>query len=969
MSNKNIKMLIGLVILAVFIPLIIASTYSVSGTGDTTFDVPEGEQIISNSIVINNPAFGCDVRLNNRNQGACSINSLDNNDFEDQFGNWEGGARGCHCFPWEGSNQITFTEDIDDFTLTYTTGPVSAGDGTNCNADSHCPSGKCLFEECCEHDTDADPPIDFTSPITSSCPDSSIPIATILNCGNRNDNNYKNIDLFFYLGNTRLTPNNANSGEECTVEGGVTGWDLVGEIRCGANVDVGTGTYVLKAKYTIDGESYEVIIDNNFQITVSCNSNTICSHAGGASINADGTVSWISAPYYNPPSVIAGGLGEITNDATDGWVVKPGSIIEVNGISSINAQCSNGVPYNIKQGFVTWSSLGIFDSLVTCDISGMGRIDLIGDSPSITITGYKPPVCNLALTQTQSNTVRLGNFVNPGNYDVKMDMVNAICDSPDYICPDLTSANPNRASLCKIGSMGNPWQRADGWVPLENYTFKVINSNISYVETLRFQIEDVLTVNYNITNTGNGRIKIINSSIPALTDFEVSCSNCPLGGINEGQTRQMTVNIESKNVKSNNIINSPVPFNYTIITLKDYTQVSNNNSNVILNYSAPILVRYDDDYGLSTYGSFAESNNINFNMNFECNASEEKYALNLTDRIFYCTCEGKGFCEDLKVGDDKPCACISNPKKGEVINGTDVLFNASRSFDDITNPNNLMFKWAYTGTNQTIYENNGTSGAFFLKHFAAPGQYFVSLEVNDSNKVGKDYTDFVLVFSINQPYCLKTQLIWVEPDGSLVPSLTDCYRSDGNNTQYCCPPGSECINLAGTWECNVTAEMSNVSRCSDYDNSADCLADSYSVGQMSVNEKLNSSFLLCDREHIINNSCTEFISNCKCNWKNDACIASWNYDLYCDGINDQSGTCDFIVSWVTDSCELQGVMEVIWEAVWNGNPPKPADCEGGQRFVPCRRIMGLNFVSIYSLLIVAVIIILIYCYEVWKKKK
>jgi len=587
--DKKIIILVFAILLLV--PSVIAATYVVFDYGNSDFDVAESEKVISNSIIIENASLGCQVSLNGDNQGDCDfVTSLDVGDFRDSWvydGGWD----------WRGDNQITFSEDIDNFTLTYNTGDIDGDEGEYCKWDRDC-SGDCVYSECCSHVTNAGPPIDFVAPILSSCPDSSIPIETIMNCGDRDDSDYKNVDILFYLNGVKLTPGNAIVGEECTVEAGVTGWDLDGAYRCGANIDVETGTYDLTARYTLDEDFYDVAVAS-IEVLSECGTNIGCGHSGSAT-NSE-------AVYYNNPSV--GITGEMKiNPVDEGYLVAPGTEMIVNGISAFNIQCSNGVSYGIRQGFVAWSGNDIFDSLISCNILGVTRDSLVGDSAGVSTIGYKPSGCNLALTQSQGTEVTLGTFTTPGNHNVKMDMVNAICDAPDYICPDLTLSNPNRASLCKIGTMASPWQRADGWVPLEEYDFKVINPDITFTKSSQSQDGIYFSVTYDASNVGIGIVNITSVGITNSLNFSASCSNCPML-IEEGETRQVIID----GVMNTTEVLSQVPFSDL-----PFAEECDDDGSISFYFEMDVSMEYDDGYGFITLLPRTETRLLDLDFEFDC---------------------------------------------------------------------------------------------------------------------------------------------------------------------------------------------------------------------------------------------------------------------------------------------------------------------------------------------------------------
>ena len=587
---------------------VVAAT--VTGSGNKNFNVNWGQRVTSSTFTAVNNTDDVRVYLNGHLQGTVgvNVNSFDTDDFDDQFdGSWD----------WDGSNSISFnpSDGIDSFTLDYSTTNIFGSD--YCKKDNWCSSGEeCYYEECCSHDENTDPPIYFVAPTVSSCPDSSIPVETHLNCGDRST--YAPIDIIFYARNvvsgttTRLSPNNADidgdgnsSNDECTVKGGVTGWDLDGDLRCGANVDVPTGTYDLTARYTVDGDNYVVDVLDGFVVAPSCGVDVKCGHGGAARLNSTGT--GLTTIHYNNP---VAEIGEMKGTPAGGYVVAPGTEVRVKGISAINSQCSNGVSYGISQGFVSWSGNNIYDSLKTCDVSGVQRVNLVGDGPSVSDTGYKPTVgvCNLALTQQQNTWLKIDTFNTDGNHHVFMDMVNAICDAPDYICPDLTENNKDRSNLCNLGSMSSSWLRRDGWVPLEEYDFKVVSPNITFVETGRGPDGISVILTYNVKNTGYGDLNVTDAGIISSNNFSASCTDCPVR-INEGDTRSVSVRFTMNTTE----VLSQVPFSEL-----PFAETCRDDGKIEFEFSEQMFLEFDDSYSFATVLPRQKSAPVDLDLEFDC---------------------------------------------------------------------------------------------------------------------------------------------------------------------------------------------------------------------------------------------------------------------------------------------------------------------------------------------------------------
>ena len=923
-------------------------------------------------------------------------------------GNALGKAKDLTSIPldyFNDSNEINFSEEIDSFELTYnyyrTDGLCPEGkdecppgynscretrdygrkcfsSATGCTRSGECASGDvCVFGSCCLESNI----MSFGILGSESCLGSSVGVHPEPLCPSADDSR---IPINFYLEKSGVKIGLRQGLPDCSVNGD-PGWDLLGiGPRCEASIPTGiaTGTYSLKANYTINSEVYVYTINNNFNVEATCGTDVQCGHSTGLT----GAV----AP------VRFSATESVPGSSASEYYIPKGARVNITGIGAYNAQCSNGVTWLDRPGVVTWTvdkgtqiatgDNGLFNQGACKIPANKPRDDLIGRSARP--EGYLPPNCDMhmgAKLMGNKDTASVYNFPDGGEYTVYVDYINAHCDSPDYICPYIQPGqitSPPAPGLCWIGTMKER-DRATGWNYLSYYSVIVVDPQINAEELSKTSGGDFVTFIFNITNTGLGGVNVTSFS---LSSSDFSSSYHPPRGfpINEAGSQKLVVSMAPK-VASKQIVNSVVPYEYDNITLNNYSSYSFNENKLTVNYAIPLDINYDDNYGFSLQPVQTKIQTLDFSFDFECR--DRLQVINLKDRVFYCTCKGKRFCIRNKTGINAPCACIDEPQKNTAIIGTNVKFNATRSFDDATQPEALSFGWYYDLQNEKFYNETGMAGAFFTTQFPAPEEYNIRLEVKDlDNLIGIDRTRFILTFGTG-PNCMEIdgEYYWVSSDGTNALSKDDCYKEGGWPSTTCCPRTNSCILNRTDPNYYKCLGPPSPNLCPDYQTREECEGFNKDVAKRSADEMTGiANYCGSAQSDVIGGkTCWWWIIDCRCVWNEtkDTCESRYSAtNLTCPGepVN-VVGNCTFITLERKDECNITGFIKYLWGGYWDGpEEEKPDTCKDGNRSFKCAA--KLMFFTIASLIIAIVAIIIIYLLilknrkrkrrkEVHKKKK
>ncbi len=447
---------------------------------------------------------------------------------------------------------------------------------TSCGLFRLCKNGRCVWkdsdgdgvrdknDQCpntpkgCEVYDNGCPKAPFTyyikNDVSASCPGSSIPVDPEHKCLST----AQNPTIKFYLrdGSGNLYP--GNSDPYCDPLHGTEGWHDAedGRYYCEFSIPstLPPGTYTLIAKYDLGGRTYQDIIKTGFVVESQCSLNVRCGHGGRMT----------STPAV---SVSLSGCKNIGGT----YYCKSGSSIDITQINTVVPHCSNGAwGGSVTPGILAWVYSG--NVMVAEKDNKYAGCSL--PSPfsnhrkylySLTV-GFRWP-CNIGWgSGAQSKSIYgVYTFQNPGHYTLYIDMINAVCDSPDYICP-------TKSTLCAIGSMSNDWW---GFEEIARYNIYVIDPEVTFVSVPStpqiFDGKEKLEITWKLKNTGVGKINLVVTPLcPSGWTCEVSPQE--IKGMTVGQEAYVTLKLYNK---------------------KPAQQVSTKEMEV------GIKVRYSDAYGLS----------------------------------------------------------------------------------------------------------------------------------------------------------------------------------------------------------------------------------------------------------------------------------------------------------------------------------------------------------------------------------
>jgi hypothetical protein len=389
--------------------------------------------------------------------------------------------------------------------------------------------------------------------VSQSCPRSSIPVDPYnAGCLSSSDaSTHITLKIGDYIANN-----------DCDPIAGTEGWHDIEDGRnyCEFKIDssVPTGTYNLHAVYSLNGVSYDQTFKTGFKVEEQCSTSSPCSHGGRVTTEPTANL------HFYPACVLKEGK----------YICKIGTKLSVEGISSYQAICSDGVQAGAGPVCViAWLYSGsVFKAKADNKCMGCSspdtpvpmkyRSDLLKETQGLIWN------CDINWHPSGENKIdEVYIFSKPedaGFYTLYLDYINAVCDSPDYICP-------TAGTLCKIGSMTSDYK---GFENMGVYQIGVVDPVLSVLskpedpkEEFLDEVDKEVILTWKIKNTGVGDAKAtVNPKCdPAL--------NCQISGFSSGVI--------------------PQGDDVTII-LKAYLPCKENDFNEIVGIS----VDYKDAYGL-----------------------------------------------------------------------------------------------------------------------------------------------------------------------------------------------------------------------------------------------------------------------------------------------------------------------------------------------------------------------------------
>jgi hypothetical protein len=405
--------------------------------------------------------------------------------------------------------------------------------------------------------------VDFQVGVDKSYPGSGIPIDPDSDVFDRD----ADVDFDFSLernGESYDISNDVNDGV-CDFRGD-PGWQLGADYFCGSKVptDITTGAaYELVAEWSLRDGSQTRVLDDNFQISE--------------------TAQWYSQSTSHGGKVQGsiGGNMHVEGDSVErnGKIFAcKGSSYKVDSIGTVTARCSNGYATGGKTppvvSFVTTPNGATVkrnndmfndpDCSIEGGITRQDLFDIRSDQ------GYYPEGCGIGWTLGGDNSFTAYTFNQPGQYSVAVDHVNAVSDSPQYICP----ADSNNG-MCSTGTLNG----ASGWKNLEKETVSIIEPRVevgqlslsqdvvaektngrTYIRRKGYTGDIAGTIDIKNTGTGNIEVTGLTFDCPSGVDCRSVSDLDLVGEIAEGETSVIDWKADVPDGRMTGLINVTVQY-------------------------------------------------------------------------------------------------------------------------------------------------------------------------------------------------------------------------------------------------------------------------------------------------------------------------------------------------------------------------------------------------------------------------
>ncbi len=553
----------------------------------------------------------------------------------------------------------------------------------NCGRWSVCKSGKCLLKDSdgdgvpdkydlcpgtpagCEVYANGCPKVPFKyhikNDISSSCPGSSIPVDPEHYCLSTS----QDPKIKFYVGSVL-----ANSEPYCDPLYGTEGWHDVEDGRnyCEFPIpeSIKPGKYTLYAEYELGGRTYKDVVESGFVVKSSCSTRTRCSHGGHMESN----------PTYN--IVFSNGQCKVSGGI---YYCKNGATVSLTSISRVVPHCSDGARASARPpGLLAWVYSGnVFLAEKDNKYAGCSLWN-----PSVNNRGYLFRLkvgfrwaCNIgwASGAKYNHINNIYTFNKSGKYTLYVDLINAVCDSPDYICP--TNCRGSRC-LCYIGTMrGDQW----GFQNLGKYKIVVVDPELKFISTpsspIKLDGSPSLTLTWKIRNTGIGDIDI---KVAPVCPAGWKCVVDPTRVRNVKENSNVTITLTIYNKKPPAMVNAnriPVGIN---ISYSDsyglYPEKRTGNSVMLILDNRPPVARFSapsgygwsasdlpfkitcDDNPYTSYGTYGGCNKIYYlvvNSSQKCPQNLNSYKVYSSNPQETLTFLGKVTCPEGTVCKKKVC--------------------------------------------------------------------------------------------------------------------------------------------------------------------------------------------------------------------------------------------------------------------------------------------------------------------------
>ncbi len=554
----------------------------------------------------------------------------------------------------------------------------------NCGRWSVCKSGKCLLKDsdgdgvpdrddlcpgtpagCKVYANNGCPKVPFKyhikNNISSSCPGSSIPVDPEHYCLSTS----QDPKIKFYVGTVL-----ANSEPYCDPLYGTEGWH---DVEDGRNycefpipVSINPGKYTLYAEYELGGRTYKDVVESGFVVKSSCSTRTRCNHGGHMESNPTYNIA-----FSNGQCEVSGGI----------YYCKNGTTVSLTSISRVVPHCSDGAYASARPpGLLAWVYSGnVFLAEKDNKYAGCSLWD-----PSVNDRRYLFSLkvgfrwaCNIgwASGAKYNHINNIYTFKKPGKYMLYVDLINAVCDSPDYICPTNCSGYK---CLCYIGTMkGDQW----GFLNLGKYEIAVVDPELKFISTpsspIKLDGSPSITLTWKIRNTGIGDIDV---KVAPVCPAGWKCVVDPTRVRNVKENNNVTITLTVYNKKPPAMVNAkriPVGINISYFDSYGlYPEKRTGNSVILILDNRPPVVGFSapsgygwsasdlpfkitcDDNPYTSYGTYGGCNKIYYlvvNSSQKCPQDLNSYKVYSSNPQETLTFLGKITCPEGTVCKKKVC--------------------------------------------------------------------------------------------------------------------------------------------------------------------------------------------------------------------------------------------------------------------------------------------------------------------------
>jgi hypothetical protein len=261
---------------------------------------------------------------------------------------------------------------------------------------------------------------------------------------------------------------------------------------------------------------------------------------------------------------------------------------------------------------------------------------------------------------------------------------------------------------------------------------------------------------------------------------------------------------------------------------------------------------------------------------------------------------------------------------------------------------------------------------FFLLFLMCFSSGFISSNIAWSDN---EVSEFAVTRDGDLQYsCSKNGMVWEKVLSGVVlesiNSVNNCSNVSGDGTS-CCPDG---------WGCNLstnTCQKTEEQTCGDYRDKESCEGYKKKLAESSVESSVNQVGF-CGSQEMVADICVRAISDCRCAWEGEKCVAKYNSSEYCaldlDGSSKVSqgepkGVCSISSSIIENNCDTLGTYKISNTASWSGNISAYGyiNCKDSSYSIGCYDSIRIPFFSGFSF--IAALFLVCFFYAIFSIRK